>query len=99
MEVYPYKEISKVLALRESAIKLFDKIKKSKDKTVIINFKNVEFMSRSFADEYLNQKKFTKKSIKEKNTPREVQRMLRIVEKSKSNHKRIALIKVKASIL
>ncbi|MDR3290525.1 MAG: hypothetical protein LBT10_00090 [Methanobrevibacter sp.] len=44
-------------------------------------------MSRSFTQEYVNQKIKTKKKIKEINVPKEILPMIKIVEKS-FNHKK-----------
>ena len=50
-------KVMKTLALRSNADLLFDSIEKSKQKQVIVDFSNIEFMSRSFAQQYLMRKK------------------------------------------
>ncbi len=51
------KIISSDLILRDLATNLFKDIKKVKNDAVVLNFKDVESISRSFAQEYLMQKK------------------------------------------
>ena len=48
---------------------------------VVMNFKGVEFMGRSFAQEYLNQKNKAPFEIVEINVPNEVQNMFNIILK------------------
>ena len=46
---------------------------------LIIDFEGIEFMGRSFAQEYLNQKHFASFEVIEKNVPEDVQKMLNII--------------------
>ena len=48
---------------------------------VIMNFESVEFMGRSIAQEYLNQKHFASFEVIEKNGPHNVEKMLDIILK------------------
>ena len=52
--IRPDKIIAKDLTLRESADRLFEVLNSSKENKIIIDFSKIEFMSRAFADEYLN---------------------------------------------
>ena len=82
------KIIAKDLTLRESADELFKVLNSSKENKIIVDFSKIEFMSRAFADEYLNEKQKTTKSITEKNLKTNVKKMLSIVKDSRK-HKRI----------
>ena len=46
-----------------------------------INFENIEFMGRSFAQEYLNQKHFASFEVIEENIPEDVEKMFDIILK------------------
>ena len=52
--IRPDEIIAKDLTLRESADRLFEALNSSKENKIIIDFSKTEFMSRAFADEYLN---------------------------------------------
>ena len=69
---------AKKLGMRTTAKKLFDDIKN--EKKVILNFKDIEFMSRSFAQEYVFQKHNSNIEIKEENMNDFVKGLLEIVE-------------------
>lgn len=86
--IRPDKIIAKDLTLRESADELFKVLNSSKENKIIVDFSKIEFMSRAFADEYLNEKQKTTKSITEKNLKTNVKKMLSIVKDSRK-HKRI----------
>ena len=77
------KIIAKDLTLRESADELFKVLNSSKENKIIVDFSKIEFMSRAFADEYLNEKQKTTKSITEKNLKTNVKKMFSIVEASR----------------
>lgn len=72
--------IDRNLGLRLSATDLFDELNNTPEKNIIINFHNVEFISRSFAHEYVKQKMKTNKNIIEKDVPEDVGQMLTIVK-------------------
>ncbi len=84
-EVKIEKEIHKKLGMRSSAETFFNNLDSNASK-IIIDFDNVEFMSRSFAQEYVYQKNIRKTKIVEKNMSGFVENMLNIVDK---NHKGI----------
>ena len=50
---------------------------------MVIDFKNFRSISRSFAHEYLSQKRMLKKAIIEINIPPNVQKMFNVVEQPK----------------
>ena len=74
----------KNLALRNNADILFDSIEKSKEKKVVLDFKDIQFMSRSFAQQYLLRKKRCDKEIKEINIKEDVANMFEIVKNQKT---------------
>lgn len=71
----------KIGALRSNADLLFDSIDKSKQKNVIVDFSGIEFMSRSFAHQYIMRKKASAKKVTEKNIPQDVAKMFALVKK------------------
>ncbi len=86
--------LSPRLGFRDSAMDLFHMINNLSSDTVEIDFTGVEFMSRSFAHEYIQQEKKSEKKILESNIPENVDIMFRAVRRSiKNPHK----LKVKPS--
>ena len=81
IEIFLEKELGKNLGLRHNIEELFKKIDSDTTK-VIMNFENVEFMGRSSAQEYLNQKHFAPFEIIEKNIPEDIEKMFNIILKS-----------------
>ena len=77
------KEIGSNLVTRSSLDSLFTKINKFKERDVIVNFKDIEFISRSGADEYIKFRDSTKKKITEINQSREIKKMFQMVYKTK----------------
>ncbi|MGL6299044.1 MAG: STAS-like domain-containing protein [Methanobacteriaceae archaeon] len=78
-EIFLEKEISENLGIRHTAERLFNKLNHNKSSNVVMNFDNVEFMSRSFAQEYVFQKEHSELNITEKNIPYNVKMMLEVV--------------------
>ncbi|MCK9150479.1 STAS-like domain-containing protein [Methanobacterium alcaliphilum] len=74
--------VSPVLGIRLSATQFFEKFESNK-KEVEIDFRDVKFISRSFAHEYLKQKQSISPDINELNVPKNVKEMLEIVQRSK----------------
>ena len=74
------KEIYKKLSMRSSARKFFNDLDKSFPE-IVIDFDNVEFISRSFAQEYVYQKHNMDINLTEKNMTNFVENMINIVEK------------------
>lgn len=73
-------EIGENLGPRHKMEELFENIDENTSK-VIMNFEGVEFMGRSIAQEYLNQKHFASFEVIEKNVPEDVQKMLDMILK------------------
>lgn len=73
------KDVGSLLMLRSTVAPLFRKISHFDTPRVILDFSGVEFMSRSFADEYLASKAASQKRIEELKVPVEVRRMLDLV--------------------
>ena len=67
----------KKLGMGPTSKKLFQEINKESD--VILNFENIEFMSRSFAQEYTFQKYNSKTNITEINMSESIKKLLSIV--------------------
>lgn len=55
--------IPRILSIGEIAKELFKEINKISDNEIILNFKGVEYMCVSFAQEYGHQKKLSKKKL------------------------------------
>lgn len=75
-------EVSKNLALRGMAVRLFDHAA-FKDGEVELDFAGVEFMGRAFAHEYLRLRSRCPHVITEVNVPDSVEMMLQIVRNTK----------------
>ena len=80
IEVFLKKEIGPDLGSRQKIEKLFENIDADVTK-VIMNFEDVEFMGRSFAQEYLNRKHIASFEVVEKNMPEDVEKMFEIILK------------------
>jgi len=70
------KMLSKDLALRESAARLFNRIDAVKETQVIVDFSGIKSITRSFAHEYCRRKKESAKTISETHVPIDVKRMM-----------------------
>lgn len=73
------KRVNRNLGMRSSAKSFFKELNNTFKKEIIISFENVEFMSRSFAQEYIQQKKRSNKSINEIKLPEDVEKMFKVV--------------------
>lgn len=76
-EIILEEKCPKKLGMGPTAKKLFQEINKESD--VILNFKNIEFMSRSFAQEYVFQKHNSKTKITEINMLHSIRKLITIV--------------------
>ena len=79
-EIILKEEIGSDLGSRQQIEKLFDSIDSDIEK-VVMNFEDIEFMGRSFAQEYLNQKHFAPFEITEKNMSKDIEKMFNIILK------------------
>jgi hypothetical protein len=77
-EIILEEKYTKKLGMGPTAKKLFKEI--DGEKEVILNFKNIEFMSRSFAQEYVFQKHNTTCHITEINMDASIKQLLDIVQ-------------------
>jgi sporulation protein YlmC with PRC-barrel domain len=77
------KSVSENLSLRDIAGAFFDTLDAQKGGKLIIDFKRVKSISRSFAHEYLKRKSASRKNIVEVNVPQNVAKMFEIVSQSK----------------
>ncbi len=80
IEVFLKKEIGADLGSRQKIEKLFKNIEPHVS-MVIMNFEGVEFIGRSFAQEYLNRKHLASFEVVEKNMPEDIQKMFEIILK------------------
>ncbi|MCW6168951.1 MAG: STAS-like domain-containing protein [Thermoplasmatales archaeon] len=71
---------TKDLALRVWADELFTLLAAKNDKTFILDFSNIKFMSRSFANEYLSQKKNFEAKIRERNIDTNLKKMFDVAD-------------------
>ena len=78
------KQISKNLALRDRANELFEMIEADKHSCFVIDFSNVESISRSFAQEFITRKNESKKNIDVINVPDNVRRMFELIKMQKN---------------
>lgn len=80
IEIFLEKEFGKNLGLRHNMEELFNRIDSNTSK-VIMNFENVEFVGRSSAQEYLNQKHNASFEVIEKNMSSNVEKMFNTILK------------------
>lgn len=73
--------ISDNLGTRRSADELFEFIEALPQKSITLDFKGVTFMSRSFAHQYMTNKKNADKKLVETNMASVVKKMMSIVRK------------------
>jgi len=78
-EVKIEQKIHRKLGMRSTAEDFFNSLNTNVDE-IVIDFDNVDFMSRSFAQEYVYQKRKVDVKIVEKNTKGIVKDMLNTVE-------------------
>ena len=81
------KEFGNNIFTRSSMSDFFKKLNKLKEKDMTLDFKSVEFISRSCADEYIKQKSKSKKKIVEANMSKEVYFMFDVVRKQYAKEK------------
>ena len=84
IEIILSEKIDSDLGSRNKIEELYQNIDDNVSK-VVMNFKGVEFMGRSFAQEYLNQKHIATFEVTEENVPQDVQKMFDIILKIKSS--------------
>ncbi len=61
---------------RKAMEEFFENVSQTTEKEIILDFKKIEFISRSCADEYLKKRSDTKKKIREMNMSEEVKKMI-----------------------
>lgn len=81
--------ISDCLAIRSSVKQLFKNIESLPASAITIDFKDVQFMNRSFAHEYLIQKNHINKKILEINKSQNIVKMFSVVENSSEEKEHI----------
>ena len=78
MEIFLEKEFGKNLGLRHNMEELFNRIDPDTSR-VIMNFENVEFIGRSSAQEYLNQKHYASFEVIEKNMSEDIEKLFNTI--------------------
>jgi len=78
IEILLKNEIDSDLGSRNQIEKLYDRIDSNVSK-VVMNFEGIEFMGRSFAQEYLNQKNKAAFEVVEINVPKNVGELFKII--------------------
>ena len=78
IEIILKREIGSDLGSRQKIEEIFANIDENVSK-VIVNFEGTEFMGRSFAQEYLNQKHFAPYEVIEINVPSEIKKMFDMI--------------------
>ncbi|MBD3248535.1 hypothetical protein GF336_00635 [Candidatus Woesearchaeota archaeon] len=76
------------IATRESVVDFFRWINKLVSKDIMVDFNEIEFISRSAAHEYLRQSKKSKKNISNVNMGSEVENMFEYVKSEKDIKKK-----------
>ena len=77
------------LMLRGIANRFFDQLENSKKQEIIVDFRNVRSISRSFAHQYILRKQRSSKEICEVNVGNEIDRMFKIVERQIDSHPQV----------
>jgi len=67
------------LMLRGIADAFFDRLERARVEHFVLDFADIESISRSFAHQYMTRKKASNKRIKEVNVPENIRRMLELV--------------------
>lgn len=80
LEIDIANEISPTLFIRKTAVDLFEKIEHAPESVIVVDFKNVDFLNRSFAHEYLKLKYSSEKKISEIHLSNDVELMISIVK-------------------
>ncbi len=73
-------KISVDLALRDSAREFFELVESLPSEEVVLDFKDVRSISRSFAHEFVDRKRSSQKKVREVNVPQNVRKMFAVVE-------------------
>jgi hypothetical protein len=79
------KEFGNNIFTRNIISSFIDKLENLKEKKIILDFKGIDFISRSCADEYMKRKNESKKEFIEKNMSKEICSMFNVVETQYKN--------------
>lgn len=82
------------IVTRNSISSFFEEINSLKDDNITLDFKKITFISRSCADEYLKQRKSSKKKIVEANMSERICNMFSLVNKQYQKEGVNLLIKI-----
>ena len=92
-------ELSENLSLRDLAKNLFDYLNNLDYKEIMLDFSGIKSISNSFAQEYIEQKKISKKSISEENVPENIQKMFDVIASEPEKPQLIDIKKIKVTCL
>jgi len=90
-----FDRFSRNILTRSRMQEFFSEIESKKSDKVILDFKNIKFISRSCADEYLKLKRNTSKTIEEINLTKNISKMLSAVRDAKNSFFKIASLESK----
>ena len=76
-----FEVFSNNIITRNSISDFFEEVNSLKNNKIILDFKNITFISRSCADEYLKQRKASKKDILEANMSKNICEMFSLVNR------------------
>ena len=79
-------ELGNNILTRKTISAFFERINSQKEAEIVLDFKGVDFISRSCADEYLKQKEESNKKIIERNMSKEVYSMFKAVRNQYEKH-------------
>jgi len=92
-------KLSENLSLRDLAKNLFDYLNKLEQNEIMLDFAGIKSISNSFAQEYLEQKKISKKLIREENVPENIQKMFDVIASEPEKPQLIDIKKIKVTCL
>ncbi|MGN1186345.1 MAG: hypothetical protein ACI4RQ_05030 [Methanobrevibacter wolinii] len=87
IEIFLEKEIDSDLGSRNKIEELYNNIPGDISK-VVMNFKDIKFMGRSFAQEYLNQKHKAPFEVIEVNVPEDIEKLFNFILKTNGHLKK-----------
>ncbi|MDO5849487.1 MAG: hypothetical protein Q4P18_08120 [Methanobrevibacter sp.] len=81
-EILLQKEINEDLGSRNKIEDLFNALEKGNAEKVVMNFEDIKFMSRTAAQEYLNQRNKVGFDVEERNVPEDIKTLMDFIIES-----------------
>lgn len=78
-KIYLSNYFGKMIITRNAVAGFFSLLNKISEKEILLDFKEIEFISRSCADEYIKRKLISNKKLKEINIPNNISSMFLLV--------------------